>query len=61
VVYLAPDLSQQGFFQFMAGENDGRGSVVRQFYVGMTRARQELWFLRAAVNARISGYHPAEA
>jgi len=57
VVLLAPDLSQQGFEQWLRGETQGRGAIVRQFYVGMTRAREELWWLSAGGNTRIDGYH----
>ena len=39
VVYLAPDLSYQGFQQL---EGRGRDQVFRQFYVGMTRAKETL-------------------
>ena len=41
VVYLFPDLSPAGFREWcMAGE--GRDSVVRLFYVGITRAKEKL-------------------
>ena len=42
VVYLFPDLSQAGDAQY---RRDGppRDSVIRQFYVGVTRAREKLY------------------
>lgn len=41
VVYLFPDVSQSGYGEWLsAGER--RNAVVRLFYVGMTRAREEL-------------------
>jgi hypothetical protein len=42
VVYLFPDLSQAGGAQY---RRDGppRDSIVRQFYVGVTRAREKLY------------------
>jgi superfamily I DNA/RNA helicase len=39
VVYLSPDLSPQGFDQY---ESAQRAQVIRQFYVGITRARNTL-------------------
>lgn len=39
VVYLLPDLSGVGFFE---GWRRDRNPILRQFYVGMTRAREEL-------------------
>src|SRR5690606_30757694 len=39
VVYLSPDLSPQGFDQYESSRCD---QVIRQFYVGMTRARHTL-------------------
>ena len=41
VVYLFPDLSMAGYREWIA-PGDGHDSVVRQFYVGMTRAREVL-------------------
>lgn len=41
VVYLFPDLSISGMRQWI-GPRSGRDEIVRQFYVGMTRARSEL-------------------
>ena len=42
VVYLFPDLSQAGDAQY---RRDGppRDSVIRQFYVGVTRTREKLY------------------
>jgi superfamily I DNA/RNA helicase len=39
VVYLFPDLSYRGMQSWLG---DDRGAVIRQFYVGMTRAREAL-------------------
>jgi len=51
VVYLAPDLSPAGMRHWLA-RGDERDSVVRTFYVGMTRAREELVLLgRASPNS----------
>jgi len=41
VVYLYPDLSRAGANQWVAS-GEGRDSVIRMFYVGMTRAREKL-------------------
>jgi len=41
VVYLAPDLSRAGMVEWSA-PGDRRDGVVRQMYVGMTRARESL-------------------
>lgn len=41
VVFLFPDLSAPGYLEWMK-RNECRDSVVRQFYVGMTRAREAL-------------------
>ncbi len=40
VVYLFPDLSPAGIEQYRRPE--GRASIIRTFFVGMTRARSEL-------------------
>ncbi len=42
VVYLFPDLSQAGDAQYNRG-GASRDSVIRQFYVGATRAREKLY------------------
>lgn len=42
VVYVFPDLSRAGAKQWQAGKGDDRDSVVRLFYVAMTRARERL-------------------
>jgi superfamily I DNA/RNA helicase len=42
VVYLFPDLSQAGDAQYARG-GAARDSVIRQFYVGSTRAREKLY------------------
>ena len=41
VVYLAPDLSRAGMVEWSA-PGERRDGVVRQMYVGMTRARESL-------------------
>lgn len=41
VVYLFPDLSRAGMVEWSAG-GESRDSIIRQFYVGMTRARESL-------------------
>jgi len=42
VVYLFPDLSQAGDAQYARG-GAARDSVIRQFYVGVTRTREKLY------------------
>lgn len=42
VVYLLPDLSGAAYFEGWRRGGDGRDAIIRQFYVGMTRARHEL-------------------
>jgi superfamily I DNA/RNA helicase len=42
VVYLFPDLSRAGDAQFHRG-GAARDSVIRQFYVGATRAKEQLY------------------
>jgi superfamily I DNA/RNA helicase len=42
VVYLFPDLSQAGDAQYNRG-GAARDSVIRLFYVGLTRARETLY------------------
>lgn len=42
VVYLAPDLSAPAMQEYIGGDRRAHDAVVRQFYVGMTRAREEL-------------------
>ena len=46
VVYLFPDLSQAGEAQYARG-GAARDSVIRQFYVGVTRAYEGLYICRA--------------
>ncbi|HRL14286.1 MAG TPA: ATP-binding domain-containing protein [Aggregatilineales bacterium] len=54
VVFLFPDLSPQGAMAYRA-PGVHRDSVVRQFYVGMTRAREVLYICPPAVpDLRIS-------
>ena len=47
-VILMPDLSQTAYAEGWLTKGEGRDAVVRQFYVGMTRARHELHLLDAA-------------
>ena len=47
VVYLFPDISPQSYEGIQRGA-EGRDAVIRQFYVGMTRAREELVVCNAA-------------
>jgi superfamily I DNA/RNA helicase len=47
VVYLMPDLSRAGMVEWSA-PGERRDGVVRQFYVGMTRARESLILCRPA-------------
>lgn len=42
VVYLLPDLSQRGYEQWLFAGQDGKDGILRQFYVGATRAREQL-------------------
>jgi DNA helicase-2/ATP-dependent DNA helicase PcrA len=52
VVYLFPDLSQAGDAQYARGGGP-RDSVVRQFYVGVTRARECLYICGRSSNMAI--------
>jgi hypothetical protein len=53
VVYLFPDISQAGAAQY---RRDGppRDSVIRQFYVGVTRAREKLYICGRESNMAVS-------
>ena len=42
VVYLFPNLSRSAFEQWEAPRSKGYDAIVRQFYVGITRARETL-------------------
>lgn len=42
VVYLLPDLSKAGAREFKQSAGEARDAVIRQMYVGMTRAAEEL-------------------
>ena len=53
VVYLFPDLSQAGDAQYARG-GVASDSVIRQFYVGVTRAREKLYICQAESGMRIS-------
>lgn len=48
VVYLFPDLSRRGYDGWRWSGGESRDAVVRLFYVGMTRAREELVLCDAA-------------
>lgn len=50
VVFLMPDLSGKGFAQWMCKGDDGRDAIIRQFYVGATRAREELVLCQPAAS-----------
>ena len=52
VVFLSPDLSPQGFSQLTDHNVHHRHAVVRQMYVGVTRAREKL--ILCAPSTRIS-------
>ena len=47
VVILYPDLSPQGIREWTT-EGEGKDSVIRMFYVGLTRARHSVYVCRAA-------------
>lgn len=49
-VFLAPDLSPAGYEEWSRGDRD---SVRRQFYVGMTRARDELVLCKASGHRQV--------
>ena len=53
VVYLFPDLSPAGEAQYRLG-GPARDSVIRQFYVGVTRARETLYLCSPESGAAIS-------
>ena len=46
VVYLFPDISPQSYEGIQRG-TEGRDAVIRQFYVGMTRAKDKLYLYYA--------------
>lgn len=52
-VFLIPDLSRRGSEEF-ARAGESRDGVVRQFYVGMTRAREKLVVLSPASQAYVA-------
>jgi len=53
VVYLCPDLSQAGEAQYARG-GAARDSVIRQFYVGVTRAREKLYICQAETGMAVT-------
>ncbi len=52
VVYLFPDVSYQGKESY-EGAGERRNSVIRTFYVGMTRAKEELVICGTAGNLNV--------
>jgi hypothetical protein len=52
IVYLFPDLSPQAYTDWMAA-GEGREGIRRAFYVGMTRAREELVLCASATNMAV--------
>ena len=46
IVYLFPDLSRQAALALEADQSQMRDAVTRMAYVGMTRAREELYLCR---------------
>jgi superfamily I DNA/RNA helicase len=52
VVFLFPDLSAAGFDEWW-GCGEGRDSIVRGFYVGMTRAKDELHLCQPATKRSV--------
>jgi len=52
VVVMWPDLSQAGAIEY-GRAGDSRDSVVRQFYVGMTRARDVLYIGQRATSQAV--------
>jgi superfamily I DNA/RNA helicase len=53
VVYLFPDLSQGGDAQYNRG-GAARDSVIRVFYVGLTRVREKLYICGRESNMAVS-------
>jgi superfamily I DNA/RNA helicase len=53
-VYLCPDLSPSGAREW-AGEGELHDAVIRQFYVGMTRARETLVICQPSTGYFVSG------
>jgi len=53
LVYLFPDLSQAGEVQYARG-GAARDSVIRQFYVGVTRAREKLYICQAETGMAVT-------
>lgn len=52
-VIICPDLSYQGYGQWWSDGDRGRNDIVRQFYVGMTRARETLCICAPATNMAV--------
>ena len=53
MVYLFPDLSQAGDAQYHR-TGAPRDAVIRQFYVGITRARETLYICQSGSSAAVS-------
>jgi superfamily I DNA/RNA helicase len=53
VVYLFPDMSQAGDAQY-GRDGAPRDSVIRQFYVGATRAREKLYICARESNMAVA-------
>ena len=51
-VYIMPDLSMAGMYEWM-GDAKQKDSVLRQFYVGMTRAKDDVYLGKAATNLAV--------
>lgn len=52
MVFLAPDLSHAGHQELLGG-GEGRDAIIRQFYVGMTRAKEHLRLLAPSTKLRV--------
>jgi hypothetical protein len=50
-VFLFPDLANKAAESWLEGSGEGWASVLRTFYVGVTRARRRVWVARACGHA----------
>lgn len=55
VVYLLPDISMNGEKAYVDKGSEGHDAIIRQFYVGMTRCRQELHICQPATQRYVRG------
>jgi DNA helicase-2/ATP-dependent DNA helicase PcrA len=55
VVVLFPDVSPQGWNAYHAAPGLTRDSVLRQFYVGMTRAKEQFYWTEAGSERAVRG------